>query len=176
MSQNSIAVQVKRKGIRYFAVDFLIVVLIYLLPTLSHLTSIPLYLLEPMRLALIFCIITTNRTNSIIIALTLPVFSFLITSHPELLKSGLIASDLIINTILFYFLSSRIKNVFLVMMLSIATSKVFYYSGKFLLLNFGLIESNLISTPLWIQFTLLIFLSAVSAILIKKDAVKPASP
>ena len=79
----------------------------------SHATALPFYYLEPMRIAVIFVLILTgSRTNAYFLALTLPIFSHLISGHPDFLKSGLISTELCLN-IAFFDLFSRFtkKNI-----------------------------------------------------------------
>lgn len=169
MLQNIIALNDRTKTISYLAADILIICFIYLLPSLSHLTSVPFYLFDPMRLALVFCIITTSRKNSFFIALTLPVISLLISFHPVFFKSVIISAELGVNVLVFYFLSKRWKNLFITMFVSILCAKIFYYSIKIVLLGTGLIQGDLISTPLSIQLLMLFLLSFFTFVLLRKS-------
>ncbi|MCX6250831.1 MAG: hypothetical protein NTX61_08770 [Bacteroidetes bacterium] len=131
---------------------------LYFVPALSHLFAAPIYLLEPMRIVLILAIAHTQRNNAYIIALTLPLFSFIISSHPEIYKSLLIAAELLLNVILFFQLSKNFRNRFAVMLSSILISKIFYYMLKYFMINFGCIHSSLVTTPLLLQgITTLLF-------------------
>jgi len=165
-----LAVDYKSKRVGYVVADVLIVAFIYLIPTLSHLTSIPFYLFEPMRLALVFCIINTNRKNSLFIALTLPFISLLISAHPVVIKSILITAELVINVLAFYFFAKRMKNVFISMFLSILIAKVFYYFSKIVFLGFGLIRGDLVSTPLLIQYVMILIFSFYAVLAMKKSS------
>lgn len=132
--------------------------------------SLPLYLIEPMRVALVVSIIFTNRTNAFIIALTLPAFSYFISSHPVFIKAGLISTELLLNVFLFYYLKEKIKNATFVFGLSIIVSKVFYYAAKYFLLQFSLMDGELISTPLLIQVIMvLVFTGSFQFIAKKKE-------
>lgn len=133
--------------------DLFAVLFIYLVPTFSHLLSIPLYLFEPMRIMLILSIAHTSRKNAYIIALTLPLFSFIISSHPVFLKSILIAGELILNIWLFFYLSSRIGR-YAAAVTAILASKLVYYIAKFALISFALIDSELFSTPVVLQLSM----------------------
>ncbi|HEY7750657.1 MAG TPA: hypothetical protein VH917_00060 [Ignavibacteriaceae bacterium] len=168
MLQNVIALSTKSKTLGYIFVDLIFVAFIYFVPALSHLTTFPLYLLEPMRFVLISSIIYTNRTNSVVIAVTLPLISFFISVHPELLKGLLISTELLINVVLFYYLIQRLENKFLVMLISIIFSKGIYYTAKFYFLTFGFLQGDLISTPLWIQY-LMIFVFSLYIVFAGKD-------
>ena len=153
---------------RTILIDFLAVTFIYFLPALSHLTSLPLFLMEPMRLVVIFCLVHTNRKNAFIIALTIPLFSLVVSSHPAIIKSGLITIELLINLFLFYFLIER-TNKFISMFLSIILSKFVYYSAKFFLIQVNLIDGDLISTSLFIQWIVAIGLSLYTALILKNQ-------
>ena len=170
MLQDLPTLNYKSKTIGYLAKDILIIAFIYLLPALSHITSIPFYLFEPMRLALVFCIINTNRKNSLFIALTLPAISLLLSSHPVFAKSILISAELIINVLVFYFLSKRLKNIFIAMFMSILFAKIFYYSTKIILLSLGFIQGDLVSTPLWIQYIMMFLFSIYAVIALKNNS------
>ncbi|MFZ1289977.1 MAG: hypothetical protein WAR79_07795 [Melioribacteraceae bacterium] len=138
--------------------DILAISFIYFVPALSHLTALPIYFLEPMRLALILAIAHTSKKNAYIIAATLPIFSFAVSAHPVFLKTLLISGELLLNVWMFFFLTEKIKNKFASMILSIGLSKIAYYAVKFGLISMLLIDGNLISTPILIQvITTLVF-------------------
>ena len=63
-------------------IDSALLAALYFLPSLSHVTALPLYMLEPMRVALIIALLFTNRTNAYFIAFTIPLASAVITGHP----------------------------------------------------------------------------------------------
>ncbi len=142
--------------------DILAVTTIYLVPVLSHLTALPIYYLEPMRLMLILAIVHTSKRNTYILAATLPIFSFIVSAHPIFLKTLLITGELLLMTWMFYFLIEKINNKFGAMVLSIGISKVAYYILKFALLSTVLIEGSLVSTPIIFQIiTTLLFSSYI---------------
>ena len=167
MIQNILAINYKSKTFRYLFVDIIVVALIYFLPSLSHLTSIPFYLFEPMRIGLIFCIVYTSQRNSYLVALTLPLISLIISSHPEIAKSFLITAELGVNVLAFYTISDKLNNKFIVMFLSILIAKSFYYMGKLLFLNLDLLQGDLFSTPLWLQLILMFLFSIYAGVILK---------
>lgn len=139
-------------------IDFSALAFIYLVPTFSHWLSLPLYFIEPMRLMLIFSLVHTSKRNAYFVALSLPLFSFLISSHPVFAKMLLISFELSLNVYLFFLLKDSMKKVFPAILLSIILSKISYYTIKYFLIYFVIIKSGLISTPLYIQLvTTLIF-------------------
>ena len=145
--------------IRVIVFDLMALLAIYLVPSVSHLFSFPVYYIEPMRIMLILAIAHTTRKNAYLIALTLPVFSMLISAHPSLIKTSLITGELLLNVWLFFFLSEKLSNKVLGMFSSIVLSKLIYYLIKFLLINTALMTGNLISTPIYIQLIMLFILS-----------------
>ena len=165
--QYTFTLDVKSKRFGYIITDIIVITFIFLIPSLSHLTAIPFYLFEPMRLAAIFCVINTNRTNSLVIAFVLPLVSFMISSHPELVKGIVISLELIINVTLFYFLNKKLKNNFFVMLLSIIVAKLFYYTSKFSLISLGMLKGDLVSTPFWIQSVIILLLSIYAVVAMK---------
>lgn len=151
--------------------DVLGLVVIYFIPALSHMFSIPFYLIEPIRLMLILAIAHTSKRNAIIIALTLPVFSYFLSGHPIPPKALIMAVELMFNVLLFYYFAKRIKNYFGAMVLSILASKVAYYMMKYTILSYGIIEGQLFSTPLYLQLILtLIYSSYLFVVFSRKEA------
>jgi len=153
------ALALTNSKIKNAAFDFLALAVITLTPALSHMFALPIYLIEPMRIMLIFSLIHTSRKNAYLLALVLPLFSYFISAHPVLPKMLLIASELVLNVWLFTFLTTKFKNNFISVFLSIALSKVYYYVIKIGLVSFAVVSGNIISTPLYIQLVVSIVLS-----------------
>jgi hypothetical protein len=112
-----------------------------------------------MRIALILALVHTTKRNAYIIALTLPIFSYLVSAHPVFYKMLLISGELVLNVWLFYFILGRTKNAFVSILSSIVASKAIYYMAKFiavaLILKTG---ESIIATSLTIQVaTTLVF-------------------
>ncbi len=160
-------------SVRIFLIDFLIVSIIYFIPTFSHMLNLPLYILDPMRIAVFLCLIHTSRKNTFLIAVTLPLFSLLVSSHPAVIKTILITAELLINLLLFYYLIQK-ANTFISLFLSIVISKVIYYTAKFAFIQMNLIDGSLISTPFLIQWIIAIALSFYVALKYKDSIdIKP---
>src|SRR5690606_22988178 len=121
--------------------------------------NIPIYLLEPMRIMLFVILIFSSRNNAYIIAFSLPLFSFLVSSHPSIIKSVLITVELCINVFLFYTFAEMMRNKFTAAFLSIILSKIVYYLLKFALISLLLIQGDLISTPIYLQAVVAVGLS-----------------
>lgn len=160
--------------------------LFYLVPTLSHLTSIPFYRFEPMRCVLLLCLLFTgSKKNAYVMALTLPLFSFLVGGHPVLAKALLMAFELSANVLIFDILSRKVQCLAIrgsggwgdsgdrggairgsagwsgaiAMLLSIAASKALYYAVKFGCLSLGLLDGPMVATGLPTQLVVAVVLS-----------------
>lgn len=159
------------KTLSYVLFDIVALSFIYFVPTISHLLSVPLYLIEPMRIALILALVHTTKRNAYIIAVTLPIFSFLVSAHPVFLKMILISAELVLNVWIFYLLFNRTKNAFVSILTSIIVSKGVYYLTKFGLISFALLTtSDLIATPLYIQLvTSLVFSSYLGFMIWRRE-------
>jgi hypothetical protein len=149
--------------------DLSAVAFIYFMPALSHMLGIKLYLIEPMRLMLVLAMVHTNRKNAFLLALTLPMFSFIISAHPVFIKTLLISMELVVNVALFFFLVKKMHRLPAIF-LSIWLSKIFYYGLKFIAINTLLPTERLIGTPLLIQLaTSAVFSIYLFAFLKKSD-------
>lgn len=142
---------------------------IYLVPTISHLLSVPVYLIEPMRLMLIFAMVHTSKKNAYLLALSMPVFSLIISGHPELPKMILISIELLLNVFLFYFLVRKVKNIFTSIIMSIIVSKITYYILKYALIQILIIKTELFSTPIIIQLATTLIYSLYLFVFYKKQ-------
>jgi len=152
------------------AIDFSALAFIYLVPTFSHLLSLPIYFIEPMRLMLVLSLVHTSKKNAYLLALTLPLFSFLISSHPVLAKMILISFELSFNVFLFFLLKDVLRKIFPAIFLSIIISKVVYYCIKYILIHAALLNSGLISTPIIIQIITTFVFSIYVYLLLKKQS------
>ena len=144
---------------RVIVFDLMALLAIYLVPSVSHLLGFPVYYIEPMRIMLIVAIVHTSRRNAYLIALTLPLFSLLLSAHPSLIKTSLITGELLLNVWLFFFLTEKFSNKTLSIFLSIIVSKIFYYLVKFFLITSVILTGELISTPMYIQIIMLFVFS-----------------
>jgi len=141
----------QRNTISSLLIDISALTFIYFIPAISHLVSLPIYFIEPMRLMIIIALVHTNKQNAYLLALTLPIFSFLISAHPAFPKMLLITFELSLNVFLFYLFTKKIKYVLPAIFASIVISKIVYYLIKFGMISFAVINSGLVSTPIIIQ-------------------------
>lgn len=150
---------ITKERIRTSIIDIFAIAFIYFIPTISHLLSLPIFLIEPMRIMIIISLAHTTKRNSYFIALTLPFFSYAISAHPSIFKTILIALELTFNVWLFYKFFSIIKRHFPAILVSILISKLCYYIIKFGLIGFTLLKTPLVSTPIYLQLITTIALS-----------------
>ncbi len=150
-----------KSDIKTYLIDLGLLLFIYIIPSVSHLFAFPIYYMDPMRIALVVSLMFTSRKNSLLIALTLPIFSFLISSHPQFSKAILLSAELILNLSIFFLLSKAIKNIFTSFLLSVLITKIFYYLTKYILINLTLIDDKLFSTPIYFQLGSAVFLSFI---------------
>lgn len=143
--------------------DAAAVLFVFAVPALSHLTSVPFYLLDPMRMAVLGALLfSRNWKNALVLALALPLFSFAVSGHPVYPKFLLIAAELSVNVLLFAWLSRKM-NAGIAAFVSILLSKVLYYGLKAAVLSAGLLQAELISTTIWWQLGVAVGLSAAFA-------------
>jgi len=148
---NSLSITTLRKHTASYLIDILAILCVYFIPTLSHLTGVPFYLFEPMRVFIILALLHSNKTNAYVLALTLPLFSFAIASHPYFLKSLIISVELVLNVYLYHLLVQKKVSGYASIIISVISSKLAYYLLKFALIYFMFIQSELVSTPIYIQ-------------------------
>lgn len=150
--------------------DLLLFTGVYFIPIISHATSIPIYLVDPMRLMLFILIFFAPeiKLNHFLVALTLPLVSYVFSGHPVLLKSVIMSIELVLNVAIFHGLIKR-TNVFISIAVSIIISKVVYYLMKFTLISCGLVNMDIMSTGFFWQMTVVIVLSSLGTIVTKKS-------
>ena len=139
--------QIQRTWVEELVFNLMALLLIFLVPIVSRSFQVPFYYVDPMRLVVVLAIANTSRRNAYIIAIIIPLFSFVISSHPSIYKMLAIMTELILNLALFYYLAERFKTVFVAMLASIVISKMIYYLLKYFLIEVDLIQASLFSTP-----------------------------
>ena len=167
--ENTLSLFDSTKKIKTILLDVLALTVIYFIPTISHLFSFPIYLIEPLRVFLILSIVHTNRTNAYILALTMPLLSLLISGHPVFFKMLIISAELTLNIWLFFIISEKIQNRFLSMLLSIIGSKLFYYIIQFIFIKASLLTLQEVEHPILPQIFVALGLSLYMLINIGKN-------
>jgi hypothetical protein len=139
-------------------IDVGIILSIYLLPGLTHVLPVPLYMIDPMRLLLFLTLLTTNPMNSLVLAASIPFLSTLFSGHPVFPKNILISAELSLNVMVFYWIMGKKDSLLLAGSISIISAKVFYYVLKYGFITAGFLGGVLISTPLEYQLIPIIVL------------------
>ncbi len=159
---NTINILFSDKTWKPFVVDAFVLASVYFMPILAHSFEIPVYLFEPMRMALFMSIFFLNsRNNAYFLALCLPLFSFIVTGHPVVIKNIIMAMELLVNVyVLFKFLDLKI-NPFACSLMSIVISKSIYYALKYIAVGFGFMNTAIIGTSVVIQVMVALVLSVL---------------
>lgn len=151
--------------------DIIILGAIYLLPTFSHFLSFPLYLLDPMRIAVLGSFLfLRDQKNAYFLALTLSLFSCIVGGHPAFLKSLLISFELFMNVFILVGLTKRYRISFIYVFLSIVVSKLLYYAVKYAVIATGLLEGQIVATSLWLQLLVAIIISLTFVVIDRRRA------
>lgn len=158
-----------RTTIKNVIIDFLALAFIYFVPAIAHLSGLPVYFIEPMRLMLILAIAHSSKANACFIALSLPFFSFMVSGHPEALKMLVITAELALNVWLFFYLSRETKNIFISTLSSIVLSKIFCYLMYLPLFSFTFVRSELDATFIIAQLISTLIFSTYLSFMFKKN-------
>lgn len=148
--------------IKLILTNIIFIALALIVPIISHITSLPFYLLEPMRLFSILIFLFFNKKNGYLYSLYIPIINFLATGHPPFFKAILISVEHTINLIIFnYFTESKRIGISLSLIFSIILSKIIYYLMKYLFIKFNLIDGILISSNITYQLLSIVFIVIV---------------
>lgn len=165
---NTFPVQIKNYKILF--VDIFIFLMVYFIPAWSHLLPIPLYLLDPMRIFLFTgYLLSQNSKNAYFLAITIPIFSMLVTGHPVFAKSLLIAMELFVNIfIVAYWSKYKGTSMYVVIFCSVIISKIVYYLMKYIFLSVGWLSGDLFSTGIVTQLLVALVITVVFTYFHKK--------
>ncbi|HAQ65640.1 MAG TPA: hypothetical protein DCR43_07300 [Bacteroidales bacterium] len=146
-----------RSAVTSVFLDIAAIAFVFFVPAMSHLTGIPIYLVEPMRIMVVLALLHSHRYNAWALAIILPAFSFFVSGHPYPIKMVIITAELLLNVFLFHLLIKKITP-FAAMLTAIVASKVFYYLLKYVVVVAGMLQMDLFATPILIQMiTALVF-------------------
>lgn len=143
--------------------DIIAVLFIIFLGEISRFIGYPVYVLDPMRMMIILAFAFTPRWNGWVLALILPLASYFFGYHPTITKTTLMAFELLLNVWLFWYLIDKTRMTLLSILISIVFSKAVYYALKYVCLQLGWLDGELVATPLETQmittaiFSLFIF-------------------
>jgi hypothetical protein len=158
----------RKEALKTALIDLSALALVYFTPTLVHLLNFPVYMLEPMRVMLIISFAYSAKRNSYLLALSLPLFSFLVSGHPEFLKMMVITAELTLNVYLFYFLLERRSGTFLAALLSIAGSKLFCYLLYLVVFSWAFVRAEAAPVFLLVQLLTTFIFSGYLFLLFKR--------
>lgn len=163
---------------RAAAVDAALLGAACLVPTLSHLTALPLYQLNPMLLMLMASLLLVRNTrihrlnlrsaNALLLAVAMPVVSMVAVGMPTPAKALCMAVELFTVAGLYSLLESRISAnrwaQFGLMVAAILAGKGVYYALKALLIS----SAVLVGTPLITQLAVTLAAALLFALLLPK--------
>lgn len=140
--------------VRTALIDSVLLATACLIPTLSHLTALPLYQLNPMLLVLLAgMLFVPSRANTMLLALLLPTVSMLAVGMPTPLKAVCMVAEMLTIVSLFSLLQRRwattTPKLFASLLAAMLCGKITYYALKALLIA----PATLISTPIALQAT-----------------------
>jgi hypothetical protein len=141
--------------------DIAALVFVGIVPAASHLFKFPVYYIEPMRVMLILSLLYSSRWNAYILAIVLPLFSFLVSGHPAPLKMSIIMAELVLNAWLFLFFYQKTRKPFLSTFSSIIISKIFCYSMYLVVFSMAFVKDEAEMTFIFAQVILTLFLSSL---------------
>jgi hypothetical protein len=145
--------------LRTVIIDSIAVMFVLFVPAWSHLLSIPIYFLEPMRIVLMIVVLFTSRFNAYLIALALPAISFIVSGHPGFSKMLIISIELVINAMLFLNLLSITRKPFIASLISILFSKLICYFLYWIVFSWAFVISEAEPGFLLAQLTISLLLS-----------------
>lgn len=166
--ENTLTLITNKERIKTLVFDILCIAVMFFVPAVSHLSKIPLYLLEPLRIMIILALLHTRKENAYIMAVALPVFSYLVSGHPFFGKMIVICLEMLLNIGLFYLIARIIKNNFISMTLAIIISKGFYYFCQYVFLREFLTKYNIGEHSFYIQGLVAIGLSLYAYLIIRR--------
>lgn len=156
--------QVQTKSLAWLvAVDMTLVTVACLIPAVSHLFALPLYMLNPMlALLLVGMALGRDWRNALPLAILMPLLSSLLTGMPAGGKVVCMMAELAVVAGLFHVLINR-WNAVLSVFAAIFAGKVVYY----LLKAFVLAPVALVGTEWWIQLCAVLLWGGLFAMIYK---------
>lgn len=146
MNTKTITPSDSHRVLNLVAMNAVLVGLSLLIPTMSHLTALPLYQLNPMLLLMLAGIlIGKSRYNSLLLAVALPFVSYLIVGMPSATKALCMAAELSTLSLVFpLLLGARTTTVatWYSIVVAMLCGKIVYYLMKALLIGGTLVETD----------------------------------
>lgn len=160
------------KTISTLAIDAVLIGLALLIPTMSHLTALPLYRLNPMLLLLLAGMLLGNRPNSMLLAVALPFVSCLLVGMPTAAKALCMAAELLTLAVAHALVcgkSTTLLGTWLSMVAAMFCAKGVYYLLKMLLLGGTLVETSPMLQLVTVAGYSLLFAAATVAVRRSQD-------
>ena len=141
--------------------DVALLTLACLIPTMSHLTALPLYMMNPM-LALLLAGILFGRDwrNALLLAVLMPLVSCLVVGMPTAPKMVCMMAELATVAGLFHMLSRRWA-VLPAVLVSVLAAKIVYYALKAIVVA----PAVLVGTAWWMQLGTVLLWGGLFAVL-----------
>lgn len=150
-------ITIVKKALPIALLDILALAIVCFMPAMAHLTAIPFYIIEPFRLmVLVSLVVMNNKYNALFLAVTLPLFSFILAAHPLFVKAMLISIEMVINIFVYSSLIKKTNKPFVAILMSIFISKAGYYLLKYGFISARLLSMSLITTSLLVQLAVAI--------------------
>lgn len=156
---------VKTRAIgRYAIMDAALIAAACLIPAVSHLTALPLYMLNPMlALLLVGMLLGKDWRNALVLAVLMPAVSCLVVGMPTAAKMLCMMAELATVAGLFHLLSRRWA-VLPAVLVSVMAAKVVYYALKAVVIA----PAVLIGTAWWMQLGAVVLWGGLFAALYKR--------
>ena len=156
---------VKTRAIgRYAIMDAALIAAACLIPAVSHLTALPLYMLNPMlALLLLGMLLGKDWRNALVLAVLMPAVSCLVAGMPTAAKMVCMVAELATVAGLFHLLSRRWA-VLPAVLVSVMAAKVVYYALKAVVIA----PAVLIGTAWWMQLGAVVVWGGLFALLHKR--------
>lgn len=133
-------------------IDAALVVAACMVPAVSHVVALPLYMLNPMLAMLLAgMLVGKDWRNGLLLALLMPAVSCFVTGMPAPAKMLCMAAELATVAALFGVLSRRWK-VLPAVLVSVLAAKVVYYALKALIIS----PAALVGTNMWLQIAVVL--------------------
>ena len=146
---------------RYVALDVTLLVAACMIPAVSHVVALPLYMLNPMlALLLAGMLLGKDWRNALVLAVLMPAVSCLVAGMPTAPKMVCMVAELATVAGLFHLLSRRWA-VLPAVLVSVLAAKVVYYALKAIVIA----PAVLVGTEWWMQLGAVVLWGGVFAML-----------
>ncbi len=151
--------------VRLTAIDAVLLTLACLVPAASHLLAVPLYMLNPMlAVLLVGMLVGHDWRNSLVLALLLPLVSFLVVGMPTAPKMLCMMAEMVTLVSLFTVFVKRWA-VLPAVLAAVMVGKVVYYLLKMVVMA----PVMIISTDWKVQVAAVLLWGGIFALLYKRE-------